>query len=509
MSHSITELADRTGLRWRLFVIFGAMFVAQAVGSIFNITYNMVHITPLLSENQAACFHKSIQLYNIIAYPALVFWWGWIVFSLCRKPEDKTLLEKLKRRTVALPFYASIIAAAGWALSIPALFMGLKCAGEPIDSHVWFHLPVSVIIAMLIALSLGYLMIDCFRMRLIFPYFFDKTASPAKVLGGHGLTVSGRGVLLMLSGSICPILALLMLLISPSPSSKNLWFAVGVAGAGIGFAICGTLLLRRLIADPVAELGAAAQAIGAGNKDVEVSNLRADEFGILADDFNDMVFGLKEKERIETTFGRHVGRKVAFELMKNEVDLSGVEREVSVLFSDIRGFTTLSESVMPREAVQLLNLYHETMTAAIEDNGGIISSIMGDGFMAIFGATGEIEKHANRAVTAGKKMFNELPALNSRIEALGFQAIKIGVGVNSGPTVVGSIGSPRRLEYTAIGDTVNTAARIESMTKDLDSPMLISSSTWERCDPKPEGEKLPPHPVRGRAQEIQLYSVEI
>ncbi len=509
VSQFIPVAPNRTRLRRCLFVIFVAMFVAQAVGSIFNITYNTVHITPLLTENQAVVFQKTINLYNVAAYPLFVVLWGWIVFSLIRKPATDVMNEKLQRRAVNLPLWATLIAAGGWLLSIPALLFGLKSAGEPIDSHVWFHLPVSVLTAMVIALALGYLVIDWLRMHFIFPYFFGSKVSPARVKKAYGLSVTGRVVLLMLSGSICPILALLMLLISPSPSAKNLWFAIGVAGAGVGFALCGTILLRRLIADPVDELRAAAQAIGEGRKDVAVKNLRADEFGILADEFNGMVFELKEKERIENTFGRHVGRKVASELLKNESELGGVEREVSVLFSDIRGFTTISESVTPREAVQLLNLFHETMTAAIEDNGGIVNSIMGDGFMSIFGATGQLEAHANGAVAAGQQMFAELPALNERIVALGFEKIKIGVGVNSGPTVVGSIGSPRRLEYTAIGDTVNTAARIEGMTKDLGAPMLVSEATWERCDPKPSGEKLPPQPVRGRAREIQLYSVEV
>ncbi|NNE91762.1 MAG: HAMP domain-containing protein [Verrucomicrobiales bacterium] len=490
-------------MKGKLFAVFLAMFGAQAIGSVYNITYNLVHIGPLLTEPQKLAFEKTIQLYNFTAYPFFVAIWGWVVFSLAGAKQS------LRRRAINLPWWATAIGAAGWLFCLPALFWQISATGDPVSADVKFHLPVSVLTAMAIALSLGYLSIDWLRHRLIFPYFFDEEFSPGRVKGGLGLSVTGRGVLWIISASLCPIIALLLLLISPSEDSKNLWFAVGVASAGVFFAIAGTLLLRTLVADPVTELRAAAQAVGKGDLNVQVENLRADEFGILADEFNTMVAGLREKEEIRTKFGMHVGEAIANELLKNEAELAGVERTVSVLFSDIRSFTTRCENLKPKQAVQFLNVYHETMTRVINEHHGIVNQLVGDGLMSIFGATGKDPDFAKHAVEAGRAMLQELDVLNPRLEELGFEPVQIGVGVNTGQTVVGTIGSPGRMEYTAIGDTVNTAARIEGMTKDLQQPLLISETTWNAlAEPKPAGEKLPPQPVRGRAGEIQLYSIE-
>lgn len=487
-------------------MIFGALVVAQAVATTFNISYNVVHITPLLNEAQSNAFQLTILLYNGIVFPVLVFFWFRVVFSLAstRRLEDDP--ESIQRRAVALPWWGTVLSGLGWIFAIPVLCLGILSAGGEVDRHVWFHLPVAILTAMVIGVSLGYLSIDWLRTRHLFPFFFSDT-SPARIRGGMALSVTGRGILWILSSSIGPMIALLMLLVSPSPTAENVWFAITVAAAGSGFAIWGALLLRRLVADPVREISQAAQRVGKGEKNIRIDNLYADEFGVLADEFNEMVAGLREKERIEETFGRHVGREVAAELLKNEQDLEGVEREVSVLFSDIRGFTTRCEYLAPRDAVRLLNEFHAEMTAVIEGNGGIVTSIMGDGFMSIFGATGSDPHFADSAVRAGRKMLEVLPDLNRRLETLGFEPIHIGVGINTGLAVVGPVGSPRRLEYSAIGDIVNTAARIESMTKELGVPFLVSESTWTQLTEDCVGEKLEPQEIRGRKVPLVLYAV--
>jgi adenylate cyclase len=300
---------------------------------------------------------------------------------------------------------------------------------------------------------------------------------------------------------------LLLLFLSPAPEAKNFSFAISVAAVGIFCAIVSSALMGRLVASPVEMLRNAAQAIGKGDLDIHVDNMRADEFGVLADEFNSMVAGLREKERVTNTFGRHVGTKIAKELLEAKEELSGVDRVLSVLFADIRGFTTRCETMSPKEAVRLLNLYHETMTGIIEDNGGIVNQLIGDGIMALFGATGHAPRHADDATNAAIEMIRGLTDLNSRLEKEGFAGLRIGVGVNTGPAVVGTIGSPMRMEYTAIGDTVNTAARIEGLTKDVGCEILIAQSTWNTTDPKPDAQELEPMEIRGRRDHLVLYQV--
>ena len=138
----------------------------------------------------------------------------------------------------------------------------------------------------------------------------------------------------------------------------------------------------------------------------------------------------------------------------------------------------------------------------------MVNQLIGDGIMALFGATGRSEHHARDAIAAGRSMLLGLAALNEKLARAGFEPVKIGVGIHTGPAVVGTIGSPRRMEYTAIGDTVNTASRIESLTKDLGHPLLVSAGTWEAAEPKPAAVKLAPLAIRGRSAEMVLYAVE-
>lgn len=484
------------------------MFLAQAIGSVFNITYNLIHIPPLLTPDQNEAFKTSIAVFNAIAYPPLVLLWAFLVFRLHAPVLTNELLRERQRQVLRLPNQAAAIAATGWLLSIPALFLGLQRSGEAINPHVWFHFPVSICIAAVVALTIGFFSIDWARQRLLFPCFF-RNLSPARIEGGSRLTVAGRGKLWTLAASICPIFSLLLLLLDPTPEQADVWFALAVAGTGVLCAVISSILMARLVVTPVEELRRAAERVGTGDLQVSMDPLRADEFGLLAEEFNAMVAGLREKERIAGTFGRHVGREIAEQLLRNEDELQGVERIVSVLFADLRGFTTRCESLPPVKAVKLLNLYHEHMTKIIEDHGGIVNQLIGDGIMALFGATGRSAGHAGEAIAAGRAMLTGLLELNAKLAEEGFEPVKIGVGVHTGPAVVGTIGSPRRMEYTAIGDTVNTASRIESLTKELGHPLLVSDSAWDAADPKPAGEKLAPVAIRGRRGEMVLYSVAV
>lgn len=506
-STPFAPLADRPRVG-ALVVVFLLMFLAQAIGSVFNITYNLQHIPPLLTPDQNAAFKASIAFFNAIAYPPLVILWAFLVFRLRKPVDSEAVLRERQRQVLHLPNQAAAIAASGWLLSIPALFIGLKRSGEAVNPHVWFHFPVSICIAAVVALTIGYFSIDWARQKLLFPCFF-RDLSPARTEGTFRLTVAGRGKLWTLAASVCPIFSLLLLLLDPTPEKSDVWFALAVAGSGVLCAVISSILMARLVVTPVEELRRAAERVGRGDLNVAMDPLRADEFGLLAEEFNAMVAGLREKERITGTFGRHVGREIAEQLLRNEEELQGVERIVTVLFADLRGFTTRCESLAPSEAVKLLNLYHEHMTRLIEDHGGLVNQLIGDGIMALFGATGRSRNHADEAIAAGRAMICGLDDLNAKLAAEGFEPVKIGVGLNTGPAVIGTIGSPRRMEYTAIGDTVNTASRIESLTKDLGHPLLVSAATWDGSDPKPAGRRLDPITIRGRSREMVLYAVEV
>jgi adenylate cyclase len=158
-------------------------------------------------------------------------------------------------------------------------------------------------------------------------------------------------------------------------------------------------------------------------------------------------------------------------------NLGGQSQIVTVLFSDLRGFTSMSEQLQSAEVVEQLNAYLSVMVETIFEHGGTLDKFMGDGIMAYFGAPIIQDDHADRAVRCGMAMMEALDTLNQDREAHGLPALKMGVGIHTGEATLGTIGSPMRREYTAIGDTVNVASRLESMTKAAGVPMLVSETT--------------------------------
>ena len=217
----------------------------------------------------------------------------------------------------------------------------------------------------------------------------------------------------------------------------------------------------------------------------------------------------RERRRVHGMFGRCVSKEVVDQILNYEGDipLGGARQEATLLFTDIRGFTGMSETMAPEDVVALLNEYFEAMTTIILDHGGTIDKFMGDAIMAVFGAPIPRDDHAERCVQAAVEMRKALRSLQARWEAEGKPRFDTGIGINTGQVLVGNIGSARRMEYTAIGDAVNLASRIEGLTKEYGGGILISEATYERVRDVVEAQPLGAVPVRGKARPVQLYRV--
>lgn len=217
----------------------------------------------------------------------------------------------------------------------------------------------------------------------------------------------------------------------------------------------------------------------------------------------------KEKRRIKSIFKHYVSEEVVEELLKypGEIPLGGNRVEVTVLFADIRGFTALSEKRDPRQVVSILNSYFAVMANIILKNKGTLDKYIGDGILAFFGAPIAREEHAALAVNSAIEMISMLDLLNK--ELMLDIPLRIGIGIHSGEAVVGNIGSERKMEYTIIGDTVNTASRVEDITKELQANILITEETFSRLKIRdnitPEKEIT----LRGKTKPIKLYRIEI
>ncbi|MEA2390118.1 MAG: adenylate cyclase [Solirubrobacteraceae bacterium] len=261
-----------------------------------------------------------------------------------------------------------------------------------------------------------------------------------------------------------------------------------------------TLLLARSILTPIDELRRATHQLASGDFGARVPVVSTDETGRLAQGFNEMAAGLEERERLREAFGAYVDPDVAEMVIRDGADLAGAEVEVTVLFLDIRDFTAFAESASAREVVTRLNDFYEQVVPVLLRHGGHANKFVGDGLLGVFGAPDRRPDHADRAVAAAR----EIAALvRERYRG----DLRIGIGVNSGPVVAGTIGGGGRVEFTVIGDPVNTASRVEALTRETGDEILVTEAT--RCLLSDQGagfEQRAETPLKGKAERVRVWA---
>jgi adenylate cyclase len=280
---------------------------------------------------------------------------------------------------------------------------------------------------------------------------------------------------------------------------------IGVAGVvafGITAAISTWLsfVLADAVSGPIADLRDATRRVGAGDLTVRVPVVSTDETGELAASFNAMVAGLGERERLHEAFGAFVDPGLTERVLAEGTDLQGEVVDVSLLFLDVRGFTAVAESAAAHDVVARLNALYEAVVPVILRHGGHANKFIGDGLLAVFGAPDRHPDHAARAVGAAR----EIAALVR--EGRGGD-LRVGVGVNSGRVVVGTIGGGGRRDFTVIGDPVNTVAHVEAATRLTGDDVLITDTTLRALGPERDDfEERPGVPLKGKSETVRLYA---
>ncbi len=232
-----------------------------------------------------------------------------------------------------------------------------------------------------------------------------------------------------------------------------------------------------------------------------------DELETLADGFNQMVDGLQERDKLRSTFGKYMTAAVMEHLMAGKVQLGGETLKVTILFTDIRSFTSISEKMEAHALVALLNEYFTDMVATIMEEDGVVDKYIGDAIMAVFGAPVQRKDDPLRAVRAAVHMRVALAKLNERLHERGMSSIRTGIGIHTGDVVAGNIGSEKRMEYTVIGDAVNLASRLESSTKEVGVDILISEDTYEAVKNEIDARPVRELTVKGREKPVMTYEV--
>lgn len=266
----------------------------------------------------------------------------------------------------------------------------------------------------------------------------------------------------------------------------------------LALSLFAVLMLARSISRPLMRLAAVVHKIEEGDYEKRALVESSDELGELAESVNHMASGLAEKEKVRDLLGKVVSQQIAEELLSNPVELGGEERIVTVLFSDIRGFTSYCEGLPPKQVLTALNGVLSTISSIIETHLGVVDKYQGDAVMALFGAPVSRPDDAQNAMAAALEIVAALGKMDSRLSAC--------VGINTGLVVAGNLGSSNRLNYSVIGDAVNLAARLESLTRYYGTASVVSEASVQAA-PDFIYRELDEVIVAGRQSPVRIYEL--
>jgi adenylate cyclase len=498
---------SRAGLglprRYPLVVFFLLAILSNVAGSVFSILYNdWLIVRHYLAPPQVEAFWHTVWVYNLVAYPTCLAVLAYLLRPLarCRRQlragtVSPGLLVRCQRRLINLPALQVGLNFAGWipgAVVFP-LGIGLLGGWEGIGA-IWWQFAVSFLVSALLTTVQTYFLLEGFLFKYVYPEFFREDRPAALEGGVIRISFRQRMILYWAAVALVPLVALLVVGLNSTPEHAD-WLpdlrrltwgvaVVSVVSSAVIGAVTGWTLLSWMRAHATAT-----DAIAGGNYEYRIEEKRPGEFGRLTDRFNDMAAELARARLIRDTFGQMVGPAARDVILERYPGLGGEIEEITVLFVDIRGFTRRSAGEPPDRVVDLLNRFLTLSVTAVERHRGYVNKFFGDGLMALFGTPLICEDHADRAVAAALDLLAELSRLNDGLKREGQAPLAVGVGIHTGPALVGCIGATLRTdggpdrvrkEFTAIGETVNLAQRVEQLTKTCGGPVLLSEATRQR-----------------------------
>ncbi|WP_198412615.1 adenylate/guanylate cyclase domain-containing protein [Nocardioides mangrovicus] len=405
-----------------------------------------------------------------------------------RDPSDAEL-----RGTLRTPLRITLVQASLWAVAT-LLFTGVSVALQPERA---FATAFVVAISGLVTSGFAYVLTE-FAMRPV----AARALSRRRADGVVGLGIRYRQLVFWLLGTGAPVVGLMtaavFVLVQRDATVDQLAVVILVLGAIVLVFGCAlTVINARALVGPIVAVREALEEVERGQMDTEVVVYDGTELGRMQSGFNEMVAGLRERERLRDVFGRHVGRDVAAVAL-DDVELGGEAREVSVLFVDLVGSTGFADEHEPAEVVEMLNRFFTVVVEEVDRHHGLVNKFIGDAVLAVFGAPNELADHATCALAAARAMSARLAREVPQIGA--------GVGVATGEAVAGNVGDASRFEYTVIGDAVNSAARITDLAKDVDGALLAAWDSVAAAHPDEAAhwQRYGTERLRGRSSDTEL-----
>ena len=484
-------------------------WLAQFLAAVHGIGYVALAIFPRMSAADRRFFlgwaATSIAASGLLTATILV----WLLLPIERAAAARAVdpasrpPEWIVRRALRLPSTGYRLAWAIWAVFLATLPLASALTRRPLANFLIVHALVAGALVGTVASIFAFHLCDleC-RSRII----------PALVSGGRLAGIRGvRTVsllekigLLLLTCCGLPVGVLSFLVLQGDPTPGVIVYLAAsflVLGALQGLAISAS------VTRPVERLAAQAGRIGKGDLAAREPVGSLDPIGRLGEGLNQMAEGLEKAQRVRETFGRYVAPAVVEEILSGRVRVGGERRTATILFADVRGFTAFSEGRAPEEVVRLLNGYLDAMVSVLVSEGGTIDKFLGDGILASFGVPLSQPDDARRAVRAATRMLERLSEWNGERASRGEPEFEIGIGVHTGEVVAGNVGSSLKLEYTVIGDAVNTASRIEGLNKELGTRLLVSEATARLLGGEPALRAVGPVEIRGKKLPVSLFTL--
>lgn len=495
-------------------VVGGANFIGVLANSFLSsLAYSQEEIREIesqfeLSVNLLVSFLVPLALEIIYAFPVLR--------GVAKLRRGETPTERELRRAISFPLGAALIGMVGWPIGQATNFYRLAQSGE---------LPPELIAAdggIVLVLSLFvfvfcYFSLEALMRAAYYPYLFrDRPA--AIISGARRISLTKRLLLYFLAVTIFPLSVVSTILFRLAREETYATLA-WQAGLFVLAMIALGLLLTRIIAHSyqlplqrMRELADRVQRSDFGARTEVISN---DELGALAHTMNTMAHGLAEREQMRETFGRAVTPEVRDWYLAGNVDLGGETVRATVLFFDVRDFTSASERMTPGDVVGWINTVFGEIAEAVRNHGGIVNKFIGDAALAVFGVPIPNDSHSTRAIEAALDIRARIDRLNSSFAERGLPELRFGIGIHTGELLAGNIGAPERIEYTVIGDTVNTASRVEGLSKEYGATIIVTADTVDAttADSIRNGtdgfglKGIGTADVRGRSRSVELYTV--
>ena len=456
--------------------ISGALLFSNLAGALFVFTYLMFIAPNDMPDDPQGPWVDVLSFvgFSAVAFPVC----GWLCYRLagrhlCWLDDDRPPTPAERAGTLRLPWLLAQLSFATWVLAAVFFTVGSIPSG-----HTLYHfvkIAVTILIGGLVSCTVSYLLLE----RALRPEFAQALADGQAADRTMALGVRPRLLLgwALGSGVVLACLAVLPITARHADQRADITGAVvalSLAGLGVGLLI--TYTSARAVSDPLEDIRRALDRVRTGDLDVVVPVDDGGEVGLLQSGVNQMVAGLRERQRLADLFGRHVGTEVAERALAQGSGLSSEQREASALFVDLIGSTAMAEVLPPESVVEVLNSFFGAVVRVVASEGGWVNKFEGDGALCVFGAPARQPDHAARALRAARRLRDELKAI-----APAHPGLDAAIGVSSGQLVAGNVGTEQRYEYTVVGRPVNEAARLSDLAKGRDARVLAGADAIERA----------------------------